>query len=121
MHWIAVTVFALLTTTAAAAQGPTTTVRGELITVMCFVGNGEKGRGADHAACALKCATEGYPLAIVTKDGEMFKIVGKLTENNNVQLRELLAKDVIAEGTLGEEGSGKTIQAQTVVLAPAQK
>ena len=96
------------------AQAQVSTVRGELITVMCFVGNGEKGRGADHAACALKCATEGYPLAIVTRDGEMYKITGKLTADNNLALRELLAKDVIAEGVVGEEGAGKTLDASSV-------
>ena len=121
MHWFAVAAFAITAALAGATQAPATTVRGELITVMCFVGNGEKGRGADHAACALKCANEGYPLAIVTKSGEMYKIVGKLTENNNIALRELLAKEVMAEGEIGEEGSGKTIAPQTVVLAPAQK
>jgi hypothetical protein len=97
-----------------AMQAQSVTVRGELITVMCFVGNGEKGRGADHAACALKCANEGYPLAIVTETGEMYKVVGKLTADKNAALRDLLAKDVVAEGVLGEEGSGKTLDATSV-------
>lgn len=103
------------------AQAPVSTVRGELITVMCFVGNGEKGRGEDHAACALKCANEGYPLAIVTKAGEMYKITGKLTADKNAALRELLAKDVVAEGLIGEEGAGKTLDASSVKRADAQR
>lgn len=94
-----------------------TTVRGELITVMCFIGNGENGRGADHAACALKCANEGYPLAILTAHGELYKIVGKLTADNNAALRALVAKAVVAEGAVGEEGAGKTIDATTVTAA----
>jgi hypothetical protein len=93
------------------------TVRGELITVMCFVGNGDKGRGADHAACALKCANEGYPLAILTESGEMYKIVGKLTADKNAALRELMATQVVAEGVVGEEGSGKTLDAASVKRA----
>lgn len=99
------------------AQPAVRTVRGELITVMCFVGNGEKGRGTDHAACALKCANEGYPLAIITDDGEMYKITGKLTADNSAALRELLAKEVLAEGVVGEEGSGKTLDAVSVKSA----
>ena len=103
------------------AQAPVSTVRGELSTVMCFVGNGEKGRGEDLAACALKCSTEGYPLAIVTPAGDMYKITGKLTADKNIALRELLAKEVIAEGVIGEEGAGKTLDASSVKRADAQR
>src|SRR5687767_8860252 len=66
-----------------------TTVTGELVTVMCFTKNGDNGRGDDHAACALKCAKEGYPLALVTSDGEMYKLTGKLTADNNAALQSL--------------------------------
>lgn len=103
------------------AQGQVTTVRGELVTVMCFVNNGDQGRGADHAACAQKCATEGYPLAIVTDKGEMYKIVGKLTADNNAALRALLAKKVVAEGVIAEEGAGKTLDASSVLPADASQ
>jgi hypothetical protein len=99
------------------AQAQTTTVRGELITVMCFIGNGDEGRGDDHAACALKCASEGYPLAILTESGELYKVTGRLTADKNAALRDLIAEDVVAEGTVGEEGNGKTLEAQSVKRA----
>jgi hypothetical protein len=105
---------ALVMVGSAVGTAQVSTVRGELITVMCFVGNGEKGRGGDHAACALKCANEGYPLAIITDDGQMYKITGKLTADKNAALRELLAKKVVAEGVVGEEGAGKTLDATSV-------
>ena len=112
--WTKVLAACVLAGSTIVMQAQVTTVRGELVTVMCFVGNGEKGRGADHAACALKCATEGYPLAIVTDKGEMYKIVGKLTADNNAALRELLARQVVAEGVIAEEGSGKTLDASSI-------
>lgn len=99
------------------AQEKASTITGELITVMCYTGNGEKGRGDDHAACALKCAKEGYPLAVLTSDGDLYKLVGELTKDRNAGLYDLIAKTVVATGLVGEEGAGKTLNASSVVPA----
>jgi hypothetical protein len=93
------------------------TVTGELVTVMCFTKNGDKGRGDAHVSCAVKCAKEGYPLAIVTSEGALYKITGTLTTDKNAQLQSLLAKTVVATGTTGLEGKLKTIDASSVVPA----
>lgn len=77
---------------AAPAFAEETTVTGELVTVMCYTKNGDKGRGDAHLSCATKCANEGYPLAIVTSDGALYKITGTLTADKNAQLKSLLAK-----------------------------
>lgn len=98
-------------------HGEAEKVTGELVTVMCFVKNGDKGRGDDHAACALKCAKEGYPLALVTADGKMYKLTGPLTKDKNVGLQNLLAKTVVATGDIHEEGEGKTLEITSVVPA----
>ena len=113
--WVAAA--ALMTGLWVSPGAAASTVTGELVTVMCFTGNGEKGRGDDHAACALKCAKEGYPLAVITSDGEMYKLTGALTADHNVALQDLLAKTVVATGEIGQEGGGKTLNATTVVLA----
>jgi hypothetical protein len=55
---------------------------------------------------------------VLTSDGVMYKVVGKLTDNHNEKLQPLLAKTVVATGTVGEEGKGKTIDAADVTQAP---
>ena len=48
-------------------------------------------------------------------------IVGKLTADKNAALRDLLAKEVVAEGVVGEEGAGKTLDVTSVKSAAAQR
>lgn len=97
-----------------AAIGEPATVTGELITIMCYTGHGEDGRGPGHADCALKCAKEGYPLAVLTDDGVMYKLTGHLTTDNNASLQALLTKKVVAKGEAGREGEGHTLDASSV-------
>jgi hypothetical protein len=40
-----------------------------------------------------------------------------VSADTNAAVRDLLAKDVVAEGTVGEEGQGKTLEAQSVKRA----
>jgi hypothetical protein len=107
----------LLAGLSAAPHAQETTTTGELITVMCYTGNGAKGRGDDHAACALKCANEGYPLAVLTESGEMYKLIGPLTADKNAAIRDLLSKTVVVKGDIGTEGEAKTVTATSVVPA----
>ncbi len=113
----AVLVAALLVGAAAPMMAETTSVTGELVTIMCYTGHGDKGRGEAHVSCATKCAKQGYPLAVLTSDGTLYKLTGKLTTDHNAGLQSLLAKDVVAMGTVGEEGKGKTLDASSVVAA----
>jgi hypothetical protein len=106
-------VFAAVTSAYAAAES----VTGELVTVMCVAKNGEKGQGAAHVDCAIDCAKKGYPLAILTADGSLYKITGALTTDNNAKLQPLLAATVTATGDVAGEGSERTIDAATVVRA----
>jgi hypothetical protein len=118
MRWTKAVLAGLLVVgLAAPAFAEETMVTGELVTVMCFTKNGDKGRGDAHLSCATKCAKEGYPLAIVTSDGSLYKITGALTTDKNEQLQSLLAKSVVARGTAGLEGKLKTIDASSVVAA----
>jgi hypothetical protein len=92
-------------------------VTGELVTVMCVAKNGEKGQGPAHVDCAIDCAKKGYPLAVLTPDGSLYKITGALTADNNAKLQSLLAATVTATGEVAGDGSERTIDAATVVRA----
>lgn len=84
-------------------------VKGEVITIMCYEGHGQKGTGQAHRACAVSCATKGYPLAILTADGTYYRIAGPLTADDNVKLQKYLASKVAATGEVTEQDGKKTI------------
>ena len=104
---------AALTSVYAAAES----VTGELVTVMCVAKNGEKGQGTAHVDCAIDCAKKGYPLAILTADGSLYKITGALTADHNEKLQPLLAAKVTATGEIARDGTERTIDAASVVPA----
>jgi hypothetical protein len=100
-----------------AAARAADTVRGELVTIMCVAKNGAKGQGEAHADCAIDCAKKGYPLAILTADGTMYKVAGPLAADNNEKLQPLLAATVVATGRISGEGADRTIDAESIVRA----
>ncbi len=104
-------VFAAVTSAYAAAES----VTGELVTVMCVAKNGDKGQGPAHVDCAIDCAKKGYPLAILTSDGSLYRVTGALTTDNNAKLQPLLAATVTATGEVAVDGSERTIDAASVV------
>lgn len=99
------------------ARAEVKSVTGELISIMCFKGNGEKGRGDAHVSCAIKCAKEGYALGVLTDEGVIYKIVGAKSADNNAALQPLLGKTVVATGELGQDGDDQTIDVQSVAAA----
>lgn len=98
------------------AFAETKTVKGELISIMCYEGHGDEGRGEKHQACSLKCITDGYEAGVLTDDGAIYKVTGKLAEDKYAKLQELLTKRVVATGDVNEQGKEKTIDATSVVL-----
>jgi hypothetical protein len=113
-----IAVAALLTVAAVtSAYAAAESVTGELVTVMCVAKNGEKGQGQAHVDCAIDCAKKGYPLAVLTPDGSLYKITGALTADNNAKLQSLLAATVTATGDVAGDGAERTIDAASVVRA----
>ncbi len=100
----------------ASAHAETKTVKGELISIMCYQGHGDEGRGEKHQACSLKCVKEGYEAGVLTDDGVIYKVTGKLAEDKYAKLQDLLTKRVVATGEIAEQGKDKTIDATSVTL-----
>ena len=55
-----------------AEGGEDATVEGEILDLACYVPHADKGRGADHAACAKKCVKAGQPMGLITEDGTVY-------------------------------------------------
>lgn len=94
---------------ASPASAAVRTVKGEIITIMCYQGHGMKGTGQAHRPCAVSCAKKGYPLGILASDGTYYQIEGPLTAHDNVKLQKYLASHVEARGTVGKAGGKPTI------------
>lgn len=98
------------------ASAETKTVKGELISIMCYEGHGDEGRGEKHTACSLKCVKQGYEAGVLTDEGAIYKITGKLADDKYATLQELLNKRVVATGEVSEAGKDKTLDAASVTL-----
>jgi hypothetical protein len=80
-------------------RGKPTTLRGEIVEISCYQKKGVAGgTGEAHAACAKECAAKGLPVGILTEGDGLFKIVGSLTDNNNVKLVPYLGQTVDLAG-----------------------
>lgn len=77
------------------------TVKGEIIDLECSLSKGAAGKGEDHAACAMGCAKNGDPMALLTDDA-VYVIEGSYAADKNAKLLDFVAKQVEAKGTITE-------------------
>jgi len=80
---------------------PTTmTLIGVLVDVSCYVGRGKTAMGpGNHEKCAIVCAQRGNRLALVTSTGDVYMLVGGLTQNDNAGLLQFVNQTVVMTGT----------------------
>jgi len=103
---------------AAMAGAKTGTWTGEVLDAGCYIGHG--AMGAKHAECALKCASQGMPLMLLTKDGKAIL----LTPNHDNpdaygQLKTMAGSMATVTGTLAERGGVKGIDVTGVTAVAA--
>lgn len=82
------------------------TISGEVVEMMCYQRIGDDALGDRHAECALKCATSGTDLAILSPEG-LFIVTGAAAGTD--ELFAFIAKTVSATGTVGDSDGGQTI------------
>jgi hypothetical protein len=100
------------------AAGKTGKWTGEILDAGCYLGNG--AMGSKHAECALKCAANGMPLMLLTKDGKAVL----LTPNHDnpdayEKLKGMAGSVAVVTGTWSERGGVRGIDV-TGVSAPAK-
>jgi len=62
-------------TPAAKAADEATTLKGEILDLVCYADHGAQGE--KHMACAQKCISSGLPVGIKAEDGKVYLIVGQ--------------------------------------------
>lgn len=96
------------------AAGEKTTITGEVIDIVGFAQNG--ARGEEHAEAGRYHAEKGFPVGILTEDGEVYVAVyrdpapASPMETANEQLAPLMGKEVVAQGVVSEASGVKIIE-----------
>jgi hypothetical protein len=78
----------------------------------------------EHLKCAITCAQKGGRLAVVTSKGDVYRVIGVLTQNNNAKLIQFVNQNVTITGTIGTITASlqpATGTVDAVVLQPSTK
>src|SRR5438067_3034686 len=73
----------------------TTTVKGEVLDLVCYVDHGAQGE--KHAGCAEKCISSGLPVGVKAGDGKVYTVVGNHAPINK-ELAQYAGKTVTLRG-----------------------
>lgn len=96
-------------------KGKPISMTGTVVDTGCYMAHGAKG--ADHVACATKCAKNGVPLAIVDDSGKLYMPIAAEHTNQNLKLMPFVEKKVKIDGTLIEKGGMAGIAIKTIAAA----
>ena len=106
-------------TTASAQSGAKAgTWTGEVLDAGCYLGHGAMGE--KHASCALKCAANGMPLMLLTKDGKAILLTPNHDNGDAYEsLKKMAGSMATVTGTLNERGGVKGIDVTGAKAAAA--
>jgi hypothetical protein len=93
-------------------EGKPVTLNGTVVDTGCYMTHDSKG--PEHAACAMACAKNGVPLAIVDASGKLYISVASDHQNPNAKLMNFIEKKVKVTGTLLQKGGVNGIAIKTV-------
>ena len=96
------------------ANGNTTTIKGEVIGLNCYLQQGSKATGEKHKECALNCAKAGGMLAVLTSDGTIYVPVVSPGTNPDTELMNYVAEQVEIEGEVHDQGNMKGIKISSI-------
>ncbi len=85
----------------------TQTLKGEVVDLMCYLDHGAKGE--KHAHCASGCIKSGGPVGFLTKDDQLYLVIGEHKPVND-KFATLAGKTVTVKGTVVERNGMKMIQ-----------
>jgi len=89
-------------------SGKATTWTGEILDAGCYLGHG--AMGAKHTECAVKCAANGMPIMLLTKDGKAILLTPPHDNADAYnKAKEMAGTMAVVTGTLAERGGVKGI------------
>jgi len=88
-------------------------IKGEIVDTGCYMGRG--AHGEKHKECALKCAANGMPIAILTDKGKLVLITPNHDNADAFnKAKELAGANVEVSGTLMEKGGITAIDVTSI-------
>jgi hypothetical protein len=99
-------------TKAEKGEAPSTTVKGEIMDITCYVDHGAKGE--KHSACAEKCISSGLPVGIKTDDGKLYTVIGDHKPINK-ELAAYAGKEVTLRGKVTSKDGVNLLENAEVV------
>jgi hypothetical protein len=105
---------ACLVALAGPALAKTDTVKGQIVDQECYLR--EKAVDSDRA-CAISCAKEGKPMALLTADGKVYEITGGLAANKNEKLVAHVLHTVEITGEVTDRGGKLSIAADSLKMS----
>ncbi len=108
---LAATAFLFALTAPAFAK--TETITGQIVDESCYkmdksnTGKDHKMPHGDTKDCAVACAKQGQPLALLTTDGKVYEIAGGLAADKNAKLIPHISHTVEITGDVMDHGNGK--------------
>ena len=97
----------LLPSVAVARADDAKSVTGEVVDLMCYLDHGAKGD--KHAGCAEKCIKSGGPVGLLTKDDQLYLVIGD-HQPINEDLAPKAGKTVTLTGKVVERNGVKMIE-----------
>ena len=90
------------------------TIKGQVVDQECYLM--EKKVDADKS-CAVSCAKDGKPLAVLTTDGKLYQITGGLAANKNEKLIPHVLHNVEITGEITNSDGKLSIAADSLKMA----
>ena len=121
--WLAITALAMLTVAAAPALAATETVTGTIVDQSCYMKDKANNAGVDHKMpadtkdCAIACAKNGRPMALLTSEGKVYTIAGALAADKNAKLVGHVGHKVMVTGDVMTKDGASTITAAELKMA----
>ena len=106
--------------------GGAETVKGQIVDQACYLKDKTNNVGKDHKMpadtkdCAVGCAKQGNPLALLTADGKVYQIAGELTDDKNAKLIPHISHTVEITGDTMGSGDQMMIHASALKMVSAK-
>ena len=117
---------ALVVATAIPVFAATETIKGQIVDQACYLKDKANNVGKDHKMpadtkdCAVGCAKQGHPLALLTADGKVYQIAGELADNKNAKLIPHISHTVEITGDTMGSGDKMMIHAADLKMVSAK-
>ena len=95
------------------ADGESTSVKGEVLDLACYVSH--DSRGPEHAKCAEKCVKGGQPMGLLSEDGTIYVLFADHSDASAYEKTQSFAGQMVEiSGPMAEKDGMKGITVHSV-------